>query len=77
MLAVHVVAVAHLGERHVPQTVIVECLLKLNGRAVRQQQAEDRFVANRPERNMLRTVSGDFGRLDRDALKVLDLVLAG
>jgi phage/plasmid-like protein (TIGR03299 family) len=31
--------------------------------------------ATRPERNMLRTVTGDFARVDRDTLKVLDAVL--
>jgi phage/plasmid-like protein (TIGR03299 family) len=30
----------------------------------------------RPERNMLRTVTGDFGRLDRNTMKVLHAVLA-
>ncbi|MEV7428326.1 DUF932 domain-containing protein [Nocardioides sp. NPDC092400] len=32
--------------------------------------------ATRPERNMLRTVTGDFGKLDRRTLAVLDAVLA-
>ncbi|MBM7512298.1 phage/plasmid-like protein (TIGR03299 family) [Nocardioides cavernae] len=31
--------------------------------------------APRPERNMLRTVSGDFARVDRDTLRVLESVL--
>jgi phage/plasmid-like protein (TIGR03299 family) len=31
--------------------------------------------ATRPERNMLRTVTGDFARLDRESMKVLDRVL--
>jgi phage/plasmid-like protein (TIGR03299 family) len=31
--------------------------------------------ATRPERNMLRTVTGDFAKLDRDTLKVLEAVL--
>lgn len=30
----------------------------------------------RPERNMLRTVSGDFARVDRDTLRVLEGVIA-
>jgi phage/plasmid-like protein (TIGR03299 family) len=30
----------------------------------------------RPDRNMLRTVTGDFGRLDRNTMKVLQTVLA-
>ncbi len=33
--------------------------------------------ATRPERNMLRTVTGEFGRLDRETVTILTTVLTG
>jgi phage/plasmid-like protein (TIGR03299 family) len=47
--------------------------------AINTYEHHDRTIrgADRPDRNMLRTVTGEFARLDRDSWRSLSMVLAG